>query len=115
MSEVVVFPRRVRRRRPSLDEALLFEIAHTLRTFGGEAHRDLVVSDVARRAGFDARRPPPDLREDLMDAFERGCDRGGLGCARLFELPFGPGSHRWRLTPEAAAAELADPRFSDAG
>ncbi len=115
MSEVVVFSRRVRRRRPTLNEALLFEIAQTLRSLGGEAHRDLVVSDVARRAGFDARRPPPDLREDLIEAFERGSAEGGLGCQQLFELPFGPGSHRWRLAAEAAAAELVDPRFSDAG
>lgn len=115
MSEVVVFPRRARRRKPSLNEALLFEIAQSLRAFGGQAHRDLVIADVARRAGLDARRPPPDLREDLIDAFERGCDLGGLGCAQLFDLPFGPGSHRWRLAPEAAAANLEDPRFSDAG
>lgn len=115
MSEVVAFPRRTRRRKPSLSEALLFEIARTLQALGGQAHRDVVIADVARRAGFDARQPPPDLREDLIEAFQRGSAQGGLGCARLFDLPFGPGSHRWRLTAEAAAANIEDPRFSDAG
>lgn len=115
MPEVVAFPRRTRRKKPSIAEALVFEIARSLQSFGGQAHRDLVIGDIARRAGFDHRSLPQDLRDDLISAFEVGLAKGGLGHARLFILPFGPGSHRWRLADEAAAANLEDPRFGDTG
>lgn len=115
MSDVVAFPRRTRRRKPTIGEALVFEIARSLQAFGGQAHRDMVIGDIARRAGFDHRNPPQDLREDLISAFDQGLAQGGLGHARLFVLPFGPGSHRWRLADEATAANLEDPRFGDTG
>lgn len=115
MPEVVAFPRRTRRKKPTIAEALVFEIARALQSYGGQAHRDLVIGDISRRAGFDQRNPPQDLREDLIDAFDQGLNKGGLGHARLFDLPFGPGSHRWRLADEAAAGNLEDPRFGDTG
>ena len=115
MPEVVAFPRRTRRRKPTIAEALVFEIARSLQTYGGQAHRDMVIGDISRRAGFDHRHPPQDLREDLIEAFDQGLTQGGLGHAHLFELPFGPGSHRWRLADGAAAGNLEDPRFGVAG
>ncbi|WP_304167031.1 hypothetical protein [Phenylobacterium aquaticum] len=115
MSDVVSFPRQVRRKKPTLGEALVFEIARSLQSYGGQAHRDVVIGDIARRAGFDHRSPPQELREDLIGAFDRGLNQGGLGHVRLFDLPFGAGSHRWRLADGALDANLRDPRFGDAG
>lgn len=115
MSQVVEFPRRVKRRKPSLKEALVFEIARTLQMLGGVAHRDVVVGDIARRAGFDERHPPFELREDLFAAFDGALADGGLGLDLLFVLPFGPGSHRWSLAPGVMSVNLQDPRFSHAG
>lgn len=115
MPDVVAFPRRTRLRKPTIAEALVFEIVHSLQAFGGQAHRDIVISDIARRAGFDPRNPPQNLREDLISAFDYGLAHGGLGHEQLFVLPFGPGSYRWRLADEAATADLEHARFGETG
>jgi hypothetical protein len=81
-----------------LQTGLIDEIVVVLLEFGGSAHRDSVIVRVAARRGLDE--VPDRLRRDLLNAFD--LHRAGAGDPeRLLWLPFGDGSRRWALTPEA--------------
>ena len=79
---------------------LVGEIAEALLDLGGAAHRDLVVSYVAKRRGVY--RPTEAMRRELDEAFSAYC-RGATDprAASLLHLPYGPHSHRWALTDHA--------------
>lgn len=81
-----------------LQTELIDEIVVVLLEFGGSAHRDFVIIRVAARRGLNE--VPDRLRRDLLNAFD--LYRAGAGePERLLWLPFGDGSRRWALTPEA--------------
>lgn len=81
--------------------ALTAEIAEALMALGGEAHRDVVITRVAQARHRDARTASPALREEILASFDAHCGAGEA--PGLFRLVFGPGSHRWGLTPQARA------------
>lgn len=80
---------------------LTAEIAEALISLSGEAHRDVVIARIAQARHGDARAASPALREEILATFETHCQAGEA--PGLFRLVFGPGSHRWALTPQARA------------
>ena len=85
-------------------DPLVGEIAEALLFFGGSAHRDRVINRLAahRAIGNDL---AVALRIRAVAVFDAhsGMDGYGLSKAALFRKPFGAGSHRWALMPEAEA------------
>lgn len=76
-------------------DPLASDIATVLKRMGGSAHQNVVIDCVValrRQQGETAARQ--DLVARIVDALERYCD--------LFFRPFGEGSMRWALKPEAA-------------
>ena len=80
---------------------LVERIRETLLLFGGEAHRNEVIAQVARERGLDARHIPPDLEREVIGSFESACRDEALRAALGFHLKFGEGSHRWAVRAEA--------------
>lgn len=78
-------------RRRSRKEILAQRMREVLVALGGEAHRNLVIEQVAVRLGHDARHVPDDLQAALIRSFEAFLGDPSLG----FHLPFGESSHRW--------------------
>jgi hypothetical protein len=99
--------RRSEARTTILQTGLIDEIVVVLLEFGGSAHRDSVIIRVAARRGLDE--VPDRLRRDLLNAFD--LHRAGAGEPEcLLWLPFGDGSRRWALTPEAVQVVAARQR-----
>lgn len=80
---------------------LVQRIRETLLLFGGEAHRNEVIAQVARERGLDVRHIPPDLEREVIRSFEGVCRDETLRAALGFHLKFGEGSHRWAVRAEA--------------
>ena len=77
------------------------EIRQALRDRGGSAHRDVVISSILANKG-DVGPAAERKRKELMSAFDLHRVAGPeCEAERLFDLPFGPSSHRWALTPDA--------------
>jgi hypothetical protein len=92
--------RRSEPRTTILQTGLIDEIVEVLVEFAGSAHRDSVILRVAARRGLVE--APDRLRRDLLNAFDLACAGAGAGePERRVWLPFGEGSRRWALTPEA--------------
>lgn len=92
------------RRAPRLTAAKVkaaAEIRQALRDRGGSAHRDVVIDTILNGKGV--RGPAAERkRKELMSAFDLHRVAGPeCEAERLFDLPFGPSSHRWALTPDA--------------
>jgi len=96
--------RRSEPRTTILQTGLIDEIVAVLMEFGGSAHRDSIILRVAARRGLAE--VPERLRRDLMNAFDLYCAGAG-DRERLLWLPFGEGSRRWALTPEAFQLAVA--------
>jgi len=79
------------------DTGLVQRIRETLLLFGGEAHRNEVIAQVARERGLDVRHIPPDLEREVIGSFERACRDEAQRRALGFHLKFGEGSHRWAV------------------
>jgi len=62
----------------------------------------MVIEAVARRLGHDVRQIPEDLHEAVIMSFEQNWRDERRRAAYGFHLPFGEGSHRWSVRPEAA-------------
>lgn len=92
-------PTRERRgqRQPRRQLELANNIRTTLLVLGGEAHRIVVIEQVARDFGHDVRRIPDDLRTAVIRAFEEVVRDESMRAAYGFHLPFGDGSHRWAV------------------
>ena len=79
---------------------LAAEILEALLELSGAAHRDEVIRTVAARRKSGP--PSPGLSKELVEFFEHQCQ---LACQAgepgIFFLPFGQGSRRWSITPEA--------------
>jgi len=70
-------------------------VREVLLALGGEAHRGLVIEQVARSLGHDVRQIPEELHAALIHTFEANWRDERRRAAYGFHLPFGEGSHRW--------------------
>ncbi|WP_374470328.1 hypothetical protein [Phenylobacterium sp.] len=70
-------------------------VREVLLMLGGEAHRALVIEQVARTLGHDVRQIPEELQTALIHTFEENWRDERRRAAYGFHLPFGEGSHRW--------------------
>jgi hypothetical protein len=85
-------------------QTLAKHVREVLLAFGGEAHRGMVIEQVARNLGHDVRQIPEDLQHALILSFEENWRDERRRSAFGFHLPFGEGSHRWGVRAEAATA-----------
>lgn len=85
-------------------QTLAKHVREVLLAFGGEAHRGIVIEQVARNLGHDVRQIPEDLQTALILSFEENWRDERRRSAYGFHLPFGEGSHRWGVRAEAATA-----------
>lgn len=90
-----------RTRRPArltpVKAKLAAEIRQQLLDQGGAAHRDVVIGRILQRRGLSGLAADR-ARRALLSAFELHADPAPDSEApRLFDLPFGPDSHRWAL------------------
>ena len=97
-----------RRRTPRLTPAkvrMAAEIREVLRAKGGWAHRDEVIGSILSRKGVSGEAAEKKRRE-LLAAFELHHDPAPeSGAEALFDLPFGPDSHRWALERDTRLTE----------
>ena len=75
--------------------ALAQHVREVLLMLGGEAHRALVIEQVALKMGHDVRQIPEDLQAAILHSFEENWRDERRRAAYGFHLPFGEGSHRW--------------------
>ncbi len=76
-------------------------VREVLISLGGEAHRVMVIEQVARTLGHDVRQIPEELQAALIHSFEENWRDERKRAAYGFHLPFGEGSHRWSVrTPQ---------------
>jgi transcriptional regulator GlxA family with amidase domain len=87
------------KRMDSRRHSLAKRVREVLLSFGGEAHRTLVIEQVAKSLGHDARQIPEELQQALIVSFEEYRRDERKRAAYGFHLPFGEGSHRWALMP----------------
>ncbi|WP_297697100.1 hypothetical protein [Phenylobacterium sp.] len=83
-------------------QVLAKRVREVLLALGGEAHRALVIEQVARSMGHDVRQIPEELQAALIVTFEETWRDERRRAAYGFHLPFGEGSHRWGVRPEPA-------------
>ena len=77
------------------NQTLAKRVREVLLSLGGEAHRGLVIEQVARSLGHDVRQIPDELYAALILTFEENWRDERRRAAYGFHLPFGEGSHRW--------------------
>jgi hypothetical protein len=82
--------------------SLAKHVREVLLMLGGEAHRALVIEQVARTLGHDVRQVPEDLAAAILHAFEENWRDERRRATYGFHLPFGEGSHRWGVRMEEA-------------
>jgi hypothetical protein len=78
-------------------QTLAKRVREVLLAFGGEAHRALVIEQVARSMGHDVRQIPEELQHALILSFEENWRDERRRATYGFHLPFGEGSHRWSV------------------
>jgi hypothetical protein len=78
-----------------VNQTLAKHVREVLLMLGGEAHRALVIEQVARTLGHDVRQIPEELQHALIHTFEENWRDERRRAAYGFHLPFGEGSHRW--------------------
>lgn len=107
MNDVIAYLDRPRltgaRRRRGIDPVIA-EIVDALVHYRGQAHRDLVCNQVASMRAGRSVDASDALRRELVAAFHDHLDAMAAASRTppLVDLPFGPGSHRWGLSPEGA-------------
>lgn len=92
-------------KRPVRSSATLAKrVRETLILLGGEAHRAIVIEQIAKRMGHDARQIPEELQTAVILSFEQNWRDERRRATYGFHLPFGEGSHRWGVIrpPELA-------------
>jgi hypothetical protein len=85
------------------NQTLAKRVREALLSLGGEAHRAMVIESVAKKLGHDTRQIPDDLQTSVILSFEENWRDERRRAAYGFHLPFGEGSHRWSVRPEAFA------------
>jgi hypothetical protein len=82
-------------------QTLAKRVREALLSLGGEAHRAMVIEQVAKHLGHDARQIPEELEAALILSFEENWRDERRRATYGFHLPFGEGSHRWSVRREA--------------
>jgi hypothetical protein len=96
---------RADKRKPlRVKHTLCKRVREALLSLGGEAHRTMVIAQVAKGLGHDVRQIPEELEAELIHAFEQTWRDEQKRAAYGFHLPFGEGSHRWSVREQALAA-----------
>jgi hypothetical protein len=85
------------------NEILAKKVREALLALGGEAHRGIVIQQVAKALGHDVRAIPEELEEALILSFDKTWRDERKRAAYGFHLPFGEGSHRWAVLREPTA------------
>ena len=85
-------------------ETLCKRVREALLSLGGEAHRTIVIEQVARTLGHDVRQIPEELQLQVIVSFEQTWRDEHKRAAYGFHLPFGEGSHRWSVRQNGLAA-----------
>ena len=85
-------------------QTLCKRVREVLLSLGGEAHRSIVIQQVARNLGHDVRQIPEELQADVIVSFEATWRDERKRAAYGFHLPFGEGSHRWGVRVEEQLA-----------
>ncbi len=75
-------------------------VREALLSLGGEAHRSIVIEQVARNLGHNVHQIPEELQLQVIVSFEQTWRDERKGAAYGFHLPFGEGSHRWGVRSE---------------
>ena len=88
-------------------QTLCKRVREVLLSLGGEAHRRLVIEQVAKGLGHDVRQIPEELEIQLIASFEETWRDERKRAAYGFHLPFGEGSHRWGVRVEQHQALAA--------
>jgi hypothetical protein len=97
-----------RGKRPArVKQTLCKRMREALLSLGGEAHRSIVIEQVARSLGHDVRQIPEELQAELIVSFEETWRDERKRAAYGFHLPFGEGSHRWGVKVEPPSFEHA--------
>ena len=85
-------------------QTLCKRVREALLSLGGEAHRTMVIEQVARKLGHDVRQIPEELQLQVIVSFEQTWRDERKRAAYGFHLPFGEGSHRWGVRSDEALA-----------
>ena len=85
-------------------QTLCRRVREALLSLGGEAHRTMVIEQVARTLGHDVRQIPEELQLEVIVSFEETWRDERKRATYGFHLPFGEGSHRWGVRQQALAA-----------
>ena len=85
-------------------QTLCRRVREVLLSLGGEAHRSIVIEQVARNLGHDVRQIPEELQLQVIVSFEQTWRDERKRATYGFHLPFGEGSHRWGVRQDALAA-----------
>jgi len=82
------------------NKTLAKRVRETLLSLGGEAHRAMVIEQIAKTLGHDTRQIPEDLQTAVILSFEQNWRDERRRATYGFHLPFGEGSHRWGVVRE---------------
>ena len=85
-------------------QTLCRRVREALLSLGGEAHRSMVIEQVARNLGHDVRQIPEELQQELIVSFETTWRDERKRAAFGFHLKFGEGSHRWGIVRDELLA-----------
>ena len=92
------------RKAPKVKQTLCRRVREVLLSLGGEAHRSIVIEQVAKNLGHDVRQIPQELQLEVIVSFEETWRDERKRATYGFHLPFGEGSHRWGVREQAWAA-----------
>ena len=89
---------------PRGNQTLAKRVREALLSLGGEAHRSIVIEQVARNLGHNVHQIPEELQLQVIVSFEQTWRDERKRAAYGFHLPFGEGSHRWGVRSDEALA-----------
>lgn len=92
------------RKTPKVKQTLCRRVREALLSLGGEAHRSIVIEQVARNLGHNVHQIPEELELQVIVSFEQTWRDERKRAAYGFHLPFGEGSHRWAARQDVMAA-----------
>jgi len=92
-------------KKPAPKPTLCKRVREALLSLGGEAHRSIVIEQVARNLGHDVRQIPEELEAALIVSFEAAWRDERKRATYGFHLPFGEGSHRWGVKAEPSYSQ----------
>jgi hypothetical protein len=102
--EIAHDPAAPARKTVKVKPTLCKRVREALLSLGGEAHRTIVIEQVARTLGHDVRQIPEELQLQVIVSFEQTWRDEHKRAAYGFHLPFGEGSHRWGVRQDGLAA-----------